>query len=67
MAISTASVMQQSLVAGLLDEIHHDLVPVLLGTGIRHFENLGNAPIKLEQTRTVEGMGVTHLAYRVVK
>ena len=66
-AISTASVMQQALVAGLLDEIHIDLVPVLLGTGIRLFENLGAAPIKLEQTRTVEGIGVTHLAYRVVK
>ena len=66
-AISTASIMQQALAAGLLDEIHIDLVPVLLGMGIRLFENLGTAPIKLEQTRTVESMGVTHLTYRVVK
>lgn len=65
--ISTASIMQQALAAGLLDEIHLDLVPVLLGTGLRLFGNLGTAPPKLEQTRAVEGIGVTHLAFQVVR
>ncbi|HMB91115.1 MAG TPA: dihydrofolate reductase family protein [Rhodothermales bacterium] len=37
-AVSSANVMQQCLKAGLLDEITIDLVPVLLGRGIRLFE-----------------------------
>jgi len=36
-----ANAAQQSLKAGLLDEIHLHLVPVLLGGGIRLFENIG--------------------------
>jgi dihydrofolate reductase len=66
-AVSTASVMQQCLRAGLLDEIHLDLVPVLLGEGIRLFDHLGDLPLDLEVLDVVEGNGVTHLAYRVVK
>lgn len=66
-AISTASVMQQALAAGLLDELHIDLVPVLLGEGIRLFEHLGVTPIQLEATRMVAGTGVTHVRYRVRK
>lgn len=67
MVISTPSVMQQALKAGLLDEIHIDLVPVLLGEGIRLFDHLGLQPVNLEITRVVEGQGVTHLAYRVIR
>lgn len=67
MVISTPSVMQQALKAGLLDEIHIDLVPVLLGEGIRLFDHLGPQPVNLEITRVVEGQGVTHLAYRVIR
>jgi dihydrofolate reductase len=62
-----ASLVQQCIRAGLLDEIHVDLVPVLLGGGVRLFEHLGAGPIELESTRVVEGAGVTHLTFRVVK
>ncbi len=65
--VSSANVMQQCIQAGLLDEIHIDLVPILLGEGIRLFDHLGAAPIELETTRVVEGFGVTHLRFRVVK
>jgi dihydrofolate reductase len=66
-AVSSANIMQQCLKAGLLDEIHIDLVPILLGEWIRLFEHLGNAPVELESTRVIEDLGVTHLGYRVVK
>jgi dihydrofolate reductase len=66
-AVGAASVVQQCIRAGLLDEIHVDLVPVLLGDGVRLFEHLGSGPIELESTRVVEGAGVTHLTFRVVK
>jgi dihydrofolate reductase len=66
-AISSASIAQQCLRAGLLDEIHFDLVPVLLGGGVRLFDNLGSPPLQLEILRVVEGLGVTHLKYRVLR
>ena len=67
MAIASASLTQQCLKAGLLDEIHIDLAPVLLGAGIRLFEHLGAESIELERLRVIEAPGVTHLGYRIVK
>ncbi len=62
-----ANVARQYLTAGLLDEIHIDLVPVLLGSGIHLFANLGGRQCGVQQTRVVESDGVTHLSYRVLK
>jgi dihydrofolate reductase len=65
--VGAASIVQQCLRAGLLDEIHIDLVPVLLGGGVSLFDHLGTGPIDLERTRVIEGAGVTHLTFRVIK
>jgi dihydrofolate reductase len=62
-----AATAQLALAAGLLDELEIHLVPVLLGEGRRLFENLGPEHIELERTRVLEGEGVTHLHYRVVR
>jgi dihydrofolate reductase len=63
-----ANVAQQYLKAGLLDQLQIHLVPVLLGDGVRLFENhLGLDRQKLECTRMLESDAVTHLRYRVVK
>jgi dihydrofolate reductase len=64
-----ADVAQQYLKAGLLDELQLHVVPVLLGDGVRLFEDhVADAPGELERTRVVESpTGVTHLRYRVVK
>ena len=62
-----ADVANQYLRAGLVDEVQIDLVPVLLGGGARLFDGVvggGEAALQLEQTRVVEGVGVTHLLYR---
>ena len=66
-AISTPSIMQQCLRAGLLDEITLDLVPVLLGEGTKLFDNLPQAGVNLESLGVVVGDGVTHVRYRVIK
>jgi len=62
-----ASTPQQALAAGLLDEIHVHLVPILLGDGVRLFDLLGAGPRALQRTRVVvSDSGVTHLCYRPV-
>lgn len=63
--VAGASMGQQALKAGLVDEFELDLVPVLLGRGIRAFEYLGVEPIKLERTIVVPAPDVTHLRFRV--
>jgi dihydrofolate reductase len=65
--ICTASILQQSLNLGLVDEIHIDVAPLLLGKGVRLFDNLDIQPIQLERIRAVEAPNVTHLGFRVVK
>jgi dihydrofolate reductase len=60
-----ANVAQQYLAAGLMDELEVSIVPLLLGSGARLFDNLDGAAIALEQVRAVEAPGVTHLKYRV--
>src|SRR5262245_22257597 len=60
-----AQTIQECLDAGLLDEIHIDLAAVLLGSGVRMFDRLANAPVVLGNPRVVAGMGVTHLRYPV--
>lgn len=56
---------RQCLDAGLLDEIHIDLVPLLLGSGIPMFDHARNAPVVLGNPTVVAGVGVTHLRYPV--
>jgi dihydrofolate reductase len=58
-----ASVANQYLAAGLLDEVVIALVPIFLGGGARLFDNLGDATTKLEQVEAVGAPGVTHIRY----
>jgi dihydrofolate reductase len=61
--VAGPNVAQQCLDLGLLDEIHVELAPVLLGAGIPFFANPARAPVLLENPRVVEGDRVTHLVY----
>ncbi len=62
-----ASMIQQSLQAGLADEIQINLVPILFGEGTRLFEHFGEDRIELEKTQVLDSPAATHLYYRVVK
>jgi dihydrofolate reductase len=63
-SVSGADVAQQLLRLGKVDEIQVSVVPLLLGGGVRLFDDLGE-PVTLAQTRVVVSDGVTHLRYRV--
>ncbi|HWZ20538.1 MAG TPA: dihydrofolate reductase family protein [Ktedonobacteraceae bacterium] len=65
--VASATIVQQCLNVGLLDEIHIDLVPFLLGDGVRLFENLKVAPVAMENPQARIGTGVTHLTYSIKK
>jgi len=67
MVVGGANTAQQCLRAGLVDEIHMGLVPVLLGEGLRFFEPLANEQLELERTRVFESPTRTDLWFRVVK
>jgi dihydrofolate reductase len=62
-----ANIMRQYLTAGLLDEMQIHLVPVLLGGGVRLFEDLDSGVIELRRTGSVETPGATHFRFDVVK
>jgi dihydrofolate reductase len=65
--IGAASTARQWLKAGLADELHVDIMPVLLGDGLRVFEDLGTASIQLERIRVMElPGGRTHLQFRII-
>ncbi len=65
--VGGASVGQQLLKAGLVNELQIDIVPILLGKGLRLFENLEEQEIKLEKIRLDEVLARTQLQFRVIK
>jgi dihydrofolate reductase len=66
-AVGAPSVVKQCLQAGLLDEIHIDLVPALLFDGVPLFDHLGIPPIDLETLEVSATAAVIHITYRVIK
>ena len=64
--VASTTLVQQCLRAGLLDEIHIDLTPFLLGAGVKLFGTL-DAPMELEPREVINSTGVIHLTYRVMK
>jgi dihydrofolate reductase len=62
-----AATAQSALKAGLIDEIHLHLVPVLIGEGIRLFEHNAAGPIQLESISVLHAPDATHLKFRVIR
>ena len=60
-----ATVMQQALPLGLVDEIIVHVVPILLGGGTPLFDSLDSA-ITLERTDAIATPGAAHLRFRVI-
>ena len=60
-----ANAVQQYLAAGLLDELHLHIVPILLGSGERLLDGVGDP--SLEPVKVVASPAATHVKYRVVR
>ena len=66
--VGGASAIQQCLNAGLCDELHIDVMPVLLGEGLRLFENIATDEVKLEKIGVEEATSArTSMRFRVVR
>lgn len=63
-SVGGASTLQQTIAAGLLDEIVVTQVPILLGGGDRLFDHLAPDAANVELAAVVEGADALHLTYR---
>ena len=63
--VGAPSVTQTCLQLGLLDSIQIDLVPVVLGAGIRLFDHL-TKPIEFLVTEATGNPHVTQITYNVI-
>ena len=64
--IGGASVAQQALKAGLVDELLLHIAPILLGEGVRLFEHLGDEAIRLRKISSLDVEDTSHLRYEVL-
>lgn len=60
-----ASIVQQALRAGLVDEITLHVMPFTMGDGLRWWDGVG--PLELERIGAIAGDGADHLRYRVLR
>lgn len=65
--VGGADIGQQLLKAGLVDELHLDIVGVLLGGGLRFFDHLDGTQIELEAQKVDSSSGIVHTIFRVLK
>jgi dihydrofolate reductase len=56
-----ASTVQQYLRAGLIDELHIVVAPILAGAGIRLFDNVADALGNYKVTKTATSPNATHV------
>jgi dihydrofolate reductase len=61
------SVIQQCMRLKLADELQVDIMPVLLGNGLRLFEHISDQPINLEKIKVLETPIRTSLHFRIIK
>lgn len=66
--IGGANTIQQVLNSGLCDELQVDIMPILLGEGLRLFENIDTSKIQLERVSVDQVTSArTSIIYKVTK
>ena len=64
--VFSATIGRQLLGRGLIDEIDLHIAPVLLGDGIRLFDNVGGDPVRLELVNGDDPTAVVNVRYHPV-
>jgi dihydrofolate reductase len=65
--VGGASTARQCIKAGLADVLEIGIVPLLLGNGLRFFDNELEQEVRLEQVRILQSPSRTDIRYRVLK
>jgi dihydrofolate reductase len=66
--VAAGTIAGQALAAGLIDEVAIDLVPIVMGSGHRYFEDVDPADVNLgDPTVLIPTRRVTHLRFPVLK
>lgn len=60
-----ADIIRQALKAGLMDELHLQLAPILFGGGVPLFEGFDPEGLELIKASAVDTRGATHFRFRV--
>jgi len=63
--VGGVSLAQQLLDAGLVDELHVDIMPVFLGIGLRSFASSSPERVRLEKINVQEVGARTSLRFRI--
>lgn len=64
-SVTAGNIGGQAIEAGLVDQVHLNLVPVLLGSGVRFFGDYNGEITHFEDPEVIQGSRVTHLIYRL--
>ena len=64
LAVFSPTIGAQLLGLGLIDDIDLHFVPILLGEGIRLYDNPGGAPVRLQRVGTDDPTSAVNLRYR---
>jgi ABC-type Na+ transport system ATPase subunit NatA len=64
-SVTAGTIGGQALAAGLVDEVHLNLVPVLFASGPRFFAGYSGEITLLGDPEVIQGTRVTHLIYRI--
>ncbi len=64
-SVTAGEIGGQALAAGLVDEVHMSVVPVVFGSGRRFFGSYEGGQLMLEDPRIVQGDRVSHVVYAV--
>jgi dihydrofolate reductase len=60
-------VVKQYLNAGLVEEIILHVAPIILGEGVRLFENINKKNLSFKIKDAINSQTVTHLFYNIIK
>lgn len=63
--MGSPNVAQQLISGDMVDEVELAITGIILGSGVRLFDQLAALPLRLDPTRVIPSRGITHVRYTV--